>query len=61
MPNEKLSGSGHAVRWSGLLDEAAIAAEENLKSGYNSHHCPISGSIKQREVYHEASRSEAIQ
>lgn len=38
-----------------LLDEAAIAAEKNLKPGYNSHHCPIPGTIKFREVYHESS------
>jgi drug/metabolite transporter (DMT)-like permease len=38
-----------------LLDEAAIAAEKNLKPGYNSHHCPIPGTIKHREVYHESS------
>jgi hypothetical protein len=38
-----------------LLDEAAIAAEKSRKSGYNSHHCPIPGTIKQREAYHEPS------
>ena len=42
-------------RRSALLDEAAIAAGKSRKSGYNSHHGPIPGTIKQREVYHEPS------
>ena len=51
---------GTSIGWSALLDEAAIAAEKNFKSGYNSQRCPIPGTIKQREVYHELSRSDSI-